>query len=203
MERINIAYVDDELDRGISAFLDDYSSNVKLAEIEIYEIMFTETDDYKTLLKKLTNKNINLLIIDSALFLINDQRKKRFTGEEFKVILQRVFPYIKTIVISQNEQKPLYDIISKYNSNKNFPQGQSEYYSEVLEECINKKINEILTEREILKKLDEKDELNRELLEKMSLSLNGGDEYSELESSDIEELIQTFKELKKAIDEQK
>ncbi|AVQ29488.1 hypothetical protein C4N20_15765 [Fusobacterium ulcerans] len=200
MEVINIAYVDDIIERAISGFLDEYDYNIKPVEIRSYEIKFTKEDDYKTLLKKLTDKNINLLVIDSALFLLDDQRDKRFTGEEFKIILKRLFPYIETIVISQNEQKDSYDIIKKYNCDKNLSQDPEEYYSEILGKCIDKKINEILMGREIFKKLDEKKEVDSELLEKISLSLDGGDEYSELKSEDIKELIEEFKKLKRAID---
>lgn len=194
-EVINIAYVDDKFDREISKYLYNYQYDENKVKIVSCEIEFTKEDNYKTLLKKLTDKGINLLIIDSALYLLEDQREKRFTGEEFKIILKRLFPYIETIVVSQNEKKDSYDIIKKYNDEKN----PEKYYSEILGKCIDKKINEILMGREIFKNLDEKRELDSELLEKISLSLSGGDEYSELKGEDIKELIEIFKELKRSI----
>lgn len=198
-EKINIAYVDDKLDRKISEFLNNYFYN--LLEINVEEIEFTETDTYESLQKKLIDENINLLIIDSALYLLNDDRDKRFSGEEIKIILKRFHPYIETIVISQNESKESYDIVSKYNIDKHSDTYKEpiKYYESVLGNIIEKKINEILMGREIFQKLDEKNGLEKVLIEKISLSLENNDEYSELTKEDIEVLINEFKELKETI----
>lgn len=200
-EIINMMYVDDLIDRGISKCLDKYQS--EKVEIKYIEIEFNAEYNYKKLIEEVQNNNINILVIDSALYLESSEAE-RFTGEQFKVILKKFLPYVETIVISQNKQENTYDIMKKYNKDEvNSKETISEYYTRVLYNIINKKIDEILMGREVLTRLKEEKTIDNILLEKISLSLNGEEKYSELKSEDVQNLINSFKELKRLVDGQK
>lgn len=200
-ETINMMYVDDLIDRGISKCLDKYQS--EKVEIKYIEIEFNAEYNYKKLIEEVQNNNINILVIDSALYLESSEAE-RFTGEQFKVILKKFLPYVETIVISQNKQENTYDIMKKYNKDEvNSKETISEYYTRELYYIINKKIDEILMGREVLTRLKEEKTIDNILLEKISLSLNGEEKYSELKSEDVQNLINSFKELKRLVDGQK
>ncbi len=192
---IKMLYVDDLPDPEISRCLDEYEND--RIKINYMEIEFDDTYNYKKLIKEIENNNINLLIIDSALYLESESRE-RFTGEQFKIILKKILPFIETIVISQNKQENDYDIIKKYNK-ENIKETIDEYYKDVLNNVITKKINEILMTREILSKFKEEKTIDELLIEKISLSLEGAEVYSELNIKDINKLIEEFKELKQVI----
>lgn len=200
-EIINMMYVDDLIDRGISKCLDKYQS--EKVEVKYIEIEFNDEYNYKKLIEEVQNNNINILVIDSALYLESSEAE-RFTGEQFKVILKKFLPYVETVVISQNKQENTYDIMKKYNKDEvNSKETISEYYTRVLYNIINKKIDEILMGREVLTRLKEEKTIDNILLEKISLSLNGEEKYSELKSEDVQNLINSFKELKRLVDGQK
>lgn len=195
-ELIKILYVDDLIDRGISRSLFEYR-NEKI-EIEYEEIEYDKAYDYKKLIQQIEEKNINILVIDSALYVEADGGDKRLTGEKFKIILKKLLPYIETIVISQNEQDNNYDIAKKYNKDIHHTPIE-EYYRNLLNPIINKRIEEVLMGREVLDDLKNEELINNNLIEKISLSLNGEEKYSELNSDDINKLIESFKELKESI----
>lgn len=202
MDIINIVYIDDIIDRGISKCLYKYKLGQK--NIEYIEIPYTEEYTYKKLLEEIENLNINIVVIDSALYLESDSRE-RFTGEQFKIILKKILPYVETIVISQNKQENDWDIIKKFNQDIHMEKYKTdvEYYQSELIKVLEKKINEVKMGREIYSKLEEEQVVEKKLLEKISLSLSGEEKYSELKSEDINTLIESFQELKRALNGQK
>lgn len=202
MDIINIVYIDDIIDRGISKCLYKYKLGQK--NIEYIEIPYTEEYTYKKLLEEIENLNINIVVIDSALYLESDSRE-RFTGEQFKIILKKILPYVETIVISQNKQENDWDIIKKFNQDVHIEKYKTdvEYYQSELIKVLEKKINEVKMGREIYSKLEEEQVVEKKLLEKISLSLSGEEKYSELKSEDINTLIESFQELKRALNGQK
>lgn len=202
MDIINIVYIDDIIDRGISKCLYKYKLGQK--NIEYIEIPYTEEYTYKKLLEEIENLNINIVVIDSALYLESDSRE-RFTGEQFKIILKKILPYVETIVISQNKQENDWDIIKKFNQDVHMEKYKTdvEYYQSELIKVLEKKINEVKMGREIYSKLEEEQVVEKKLLEKISLSLSGEEKYSELKSEDINTLIESFQELKRALNGQK
>ena len=194
-ENINILYVDDLLDRGISGSLESYS--LPKVIINYDEIEFENAYDYKKLIDEIDSRNINLLVIDSSLYLEGDIRK-RFTGEEFKIILKKLLPFVETIVVSQNKQENNYDIIKKYNVDEH-SETPLVYYNSILGTIVAKKINEIIMGREILGHLKEQKTIDASLIESISLSLDGLELFSELNSEDIDKFIKEFQELKQVV----
>lgn len=59
-----------------------------------------------------------MIFIDSQLFQNNTASNGKYTGEQFKLILKKIFPYIEVIVITQNEiPEEFTSTIAKYNPN--------------------------------------------------------------------------------------
>ncbi|MEG2347081.1 MAG: hypothetical protein RSB50_05295 [Cetobacterium sp.] len=195
-EEVNLIYVDDMLDRDISKCLNKHKHDKVV--INYSEINFDSSYDYKKLIEEMKVQKVNLIVIDSALYIESDKRE-RFTGEQFKIILKNILPYAETIVISQNKQENNYGIIKKYNRDE-VEEDKKEYYEKSLSPVVNKKIEEILMGREMINLLEDEKIIDNSLIEKISLSVNGESQYSELKTEDINLLIKSFQELKESID---
>lgn len=133
-EKINLVYIDDDRDEAISAYLEeDYKSDKY--DVEYYEIEFEGDKGYESLLDSPEVASANVILIDSRLF-ENDriQNKGKFSGEEFRMILRKVFPFIEVLVISQNGENKDFEIIPKYRSGSS--ETSTEYYDRVLKNKI-------------------------------------------------------------------
>ena len=73
-----------------SAFQDDIVLNVSEHE-------FKPAEGYKSLLIKQEVVTANIILIDSRLFENSSANDGKFSGEEFKVILRKQFPFIDFI----------------------------------------------------------------------------------------------------------
>lgn len=196
MEIINITYVDDNIDSFITDYLlEEY--NFEGIETNYSEISFKEDDDYEKLLNNNDIKIANIIIIDSSLFK-EESIHNLFTGEEFKIILKKYFPYIEVIIVSQNNCPDFeYGIIEKFKESKRGNKTSKEYYDEKLKPFLDEAIKNILISRNILKKLNKNNNLNNILKDKIENSMNGIVEYDELTSKDINNLINEFKKMEK------
>ncbi len=134
------------------------------------------------------------ILIDSKLF-ENDsiKNKVKFSGEEFRMILRKVFPFIEVLVISKNGENKDFDIIPKYRSESE--QTAKEYYDGVLKDKIEESINHIITFRNISKKLENNSGIEKFLVEKAVNSLNGLNMYEDLSKKDIDDLIAAFQSI--------
>ena len=104
-EKIKLVYIDDDRDEAISAYLEDDYQNEEY-DVEYREIRFEDDNDYETLLDSPEVVSANVILIDSRLFENDNIRcKGKFSGEEFRMILRKVFPFIEVLVISQNEKE--------------------------------------------------------------------------------------------------
>lgn len=195
---IKIVYVDDNLDRSISRYL---ALNYKYDGLDkkYDEIDFSRVDGYESLINNNLVKEANIIVIDSKLFENDNVNSSKFTGEEFKMILKKIFPFIEVIVITQNELEEEYGTIRKYNAKLAIP--PQEYYSKYLKNVLDKAVNNILIYRNIANKIKSNDVIDKMLIENILNSLNGINVYDELKKSDIDEIIKTFKELEKEINE--
>lgn len=197
MEKFNILYIDDAPESGLERYLDTEYTNSEY-ETEYSEIIFNPDKGYESLIRNPRVQSANIIFIDSRLFENRTVVYGKFSGEEFKIILKKYYPFIEVIVITQNEADPLVGTISKYDPNCG--KSASEYYSEHLPAYIEKAIENILVYRRLAEKLEVNNNWEATLKEKIINSLNGVGTYDELTKADIDKLISAFKDIKEKID---
>lgn len=194
MREIKIVYIDDHPDPGLSRYLDtEFSSPLFRKSYE--EIAFNPAEGYESLIKNSLVQQANIIIIDSMLFENGDTVSGKFTGEEFKIILKKYYPFIEVIVITQNEPESAMGTISKYNPSCG--SSASEYYQKILPDLINNAYSNIEKYFAIAEKLSKNRMLDKYLVEKVTNSLNGINLYDELTKSDINNLIAAFQRIEK------
>lgn len=190
MSEISITYVDDSIDTKLSRFLETTFGN----KYEEYE--FDCNNGYEDLLNSDQIRRSNIVIIDSKLFEDDHVHDKKFTGEEFKLILRKIFPFVEVIVITQNVESIEDQFVRKYKEDGS---NATEYYEKVLLPCINRSIENLNSYRKIADKLKNNTDIDTMLVDKIMNSLNGIDEYDELKSEEVDKLIKTFEELQKSL----
>ena len=192
-EKIKLVYIDDDRDEAISAYLEDDYQNEEY-DVEYREIRFEDDNDYETLLDSPEVVSANVILIDSRLFENDNIRcKGKFSGEEFRMILRKVFPFIEVLVISQNGKDNDFDIIPKYKSGS--VESPKEYYDKVLKRKIDESIGRVITFRNISKKLENNKGIEKFLIEKTVDSLNGISDYNDLSKEDVDKLIAAFQSM--------
>ena len=189
---INLLYVDDNLDITLSKYLSDYK------DVEYDELKFDcSILTYEDLMRNENIRNSNVIVIDSCLFENDKVCGKKFTGEEFKILLKKSFPYIKVIVISQNDENKDLRILSKYKGNGDV--SPNTYYDEELAVKIESARADVIAYNLLAEKVGQNNNIDKALSENIINSINGIDEYDQLKSSDVDALINQFKELKEYI----
>lgn len=189
--KINLVYIDDDRDEAISAYLEEGYQN-DIYEIEYFEIEFKGDQGYERLLENPEVAGANVILIDSKLFQ-NERCQSKISGEEFRVLLRKIFPFIEVLVISQNGENKDLDIIPKYKSGS--PETSDEYYDRVLKHQIDESIRRVITFRNISKKLEINKGIEKFLVEKALDSLNGINDYEDLSKNDIDQLITAFQNM--------
>lgn len=199
MENIKLVYIDDTPDIELSRYFDNINQHFSSDEylIKSEEIRFDPEKDYDSLLKDERVQTANIIVIDSRLFENRTATGGKFTGEEFKLVLQKFYPYIEVIVITQNETDPGVDMIAKYV--KNSEQKADEYYRETMSKYISHAIQQVIQYRILAKKMSENDSWEHLLKEKVLGTLRGTQAYDELTKQDIDTLINAFREIRKSI----
>ena len=109
------------------------------------------------------------------------------------MILRKVFPFIEVLVISQNGENKNFEIIPKYRSGSS--ETSKEYYERVLKDKIDECIKRVITFRNISKKLENNNGIEKFLVEKAVDSLNGINDYEDLSKEDIDKLIAAFQSM--------
>jgi hypothetical protein len=202
-KKINICYIDDRIDNMLSRFLDGYCHEQnKLNKFE-YDLTFSEypfenTDNYKTLLSDSTVNTSNIIVIDSYLFENESSSLSKFTGEQFKIILRQVLPFIKTIVISQNASDPDSLTLKKFQASGVVdPISNSQrYYAEKLAPLLNSNILATIEEFEILNQLEVENEVDSVLIGTIQSTISGIHDTALFEKEDLDKLIDLFNEVK-------
>lgn len=190
MTHINLVYIDDNPDISLSKYLDN-DLHLENSEIAYSEIQFSPIDGYEKLLKDPRVSTANIIIIDSLLFENKEATYGKFSGEEFKVILRKYYPFIEVIVITQNEPETAAGTLSKYDSSKHGLDSRS-YYNAFLPATIKaaaKRIEEYLF---MAQKAQSNECLNPLLVEKIENSLAGITTYDELTKADVDRLIEAI-----------
>lgn len=201
MDVFKMIYIDDTIDPTLDAYLDHYSSPDVDVEIEFNDVPFDPKDGYEFLLNSPKVREANIILVDDCLFENQTVTRGKITGEEFKIVLRKYFPFIETIVITQNKADPKTGTISKYNAQTSGFVSANDYYSNTLPEHIEEAIRQIKFYRQLGRKLDENYNWEPVLKEKIINSLQGLDEYHELTKADIDELIRAFKEIQEQLNE--
>lgn len=196
MEKINIVYVDDSPDVYLNLFLGSYKGDE--IKINYSTIIFKQDDSYKTLLENQVIRNANIVFIDSRLF-ENRGVGGVFSGEEFKLILKKIFPYIEVIVISQKAIGEDFQTIKKYDlagdvsDVDDIQKSAFDFYSREIIPLIKEKIQNVIEFRIILERIqNEKIEIDKYLVENIENSIKGTDEYDQLSSDDLDKVIKEF-----------
>lgn len=197
IQKINILYIDDQKDPFITNYLmEEYK--YKNFEIIYNEVTFSSDTNYEELLNDEKVKEANIIVIDSSLFK-EDSVNNIFTGEEFKIILKKYFPYIEVVIVSQINEKSKYGIVEKFKASKQVDIDANEYYNKKLKPLLDSSIEDIAILRNILEKLNKNETINQILKEKIENSMNGIIEYNDFTSKDIDDLIEEFKKLEKIL----
>lgn len=201
MDVFSLVYIDDTPDTILSRYLDGLNSiySEKGYVIKSSDILFKAEDDYSSLLKDERIQTANILIIDSMLFENKTAKDGKFTGEEFKFVLQKFYPFIEVIIISQNELDPGISMVAKYV--KNFGETGADYYARVVKPHIDEAIKRILQSRILAKKMSDNEIWETVLKEKVLGTLHGTQAYDELTKEDIDTLICAFKEIRDSIND--
>lgn len=191
---IKLVYVDDRIDPTISRYLDELCSQQTSLNLYYQEVPFSKEDSYEELLQNELIRTANILLIDSRLFEEADAGNEKFTGEEFRIILGKLFPYIEVIVISQNALEVSWSCVEKCKGNKNYDQARV-HYDGKLKATLEEKVKIIRETRMLIARLENRENIDRALIEKIRNLANGTDEYDELKVSDIDRLVKAFNDL--------
>lgn len=193
---INIVYIDDNPEPKLTKYLEgpfstDYSIDSK-------EVIFFPEKGYKSLLVDPRVKEANIAVIDSKLFENRTSHDGFFTGEEFLIVLKKLFPFIETIIVSQNDLTPAVDYVKKYEHSTAL--SAQEYYDGVLKDRIITAIESIQRYLYLAGRVKDNDSWDQFLKDKVLRTLNGSDEYDDLTKSDLDEIIAAFRRIQEALD---
>lgn len=197
METIKILYLDDNADPYISEYLyEDY--RFEGIDIEYSERLFVPKDTYESLL---SDKNIHvadIIIIDSLLFENANLSEQKLAGEEFEIILRKVFPFKEVIVVTQNDIDEEYRVIKKFDTSTG---GSSrDFFEKEWKPVLDKAVERIKLCRKLLKRIGEKNYVEKYFFEEIQQSLQGESGYDKLTVADIDRIIAAFEDVKNEYD---
>ncbi|MBQ3500902.1 MAG: hypothetical protein IJA70_05730 [Oscillospiraceae bacterium] len=196
MEKYSLVYIDDNPETALTRYLDEEFRSDNY-EIICSEIIFKPEDGYESLLSDQRVSSANIILIDSWLFENRTAANFKFTGEEFKLILKKLFPFIEVIVITQNGTDSEIRKIAKYD--KSFAESASEYYASKLPEIIDQAVADIQQYRLLADLVKKNDVWEDVLKDKVIATLKGTNTYDKLTKDDIDSLILAFKEIQESL----
>ena len=192
MEKYSLVYIDDNPETALSRYLDEEIKSDNY-EINCSEIIFKPEEGYESLLSDQRVCSANIILIDSWLFENRTAANAKFTGEEFKLILKKLFPFIEVIVITQNGTDSNIRKIAKYD--KSLAESASEYYASKLPKIINQAVSDIQQYRLLADLVKKNDTWEDVLKDEVIATLKGSNTYDKLTKDDIDRLISAFKEI--------
>jgi len=202
MEKIKLVYIDNESDPYISHYIHAskrYASDK--IEVNVEEIGVTGEDDVMSLIKKPVVKNANILLLDSRLF-VDENVTKKIKGEQVMLVLKKLNPFIKVLIISQHEDTRHIGVIPKFKPKKmdkttvpvDNNQVAIEYYNERLAPRLKTAIKSILKYRKIRAEIP-KEETMKVVLDQIDELMSGDFSYTNIKQADIDKLIIEIKNL--------
>lgn len=138
--------------------------------------------------------------MDSKLFSDNDAIDQKISGEEFKVILRKFYPYIEVIVITQNGADDELGTIPKYSALLNSDMSMQDYYEATIPKYIQTAVLNIKQFRRLAEVLGKSQSWEKAMKEKVQAALDGMSQYDSLTADDITNVIAIFKEIQEKID---
>lgn len=199
MENVKLIYIDDNADPHISNYLFSkyqYSG----MEVEYLQRGFGDRDTYESLLEDKDVKSSDIIIIDSVLFENANLENQKLTGEEFEIIVKNVFPFKEVIVVTQNDVDEDCKIIKKYDSSSDT--DEAGFFEKEWKPVLDNAIDNIKLYRKLLKRIEEKNYLEKYFLEEIQQSVQGEKGYEKLTVKDIDKLINIFESVKSGYDNQ-
>jgi len=197
METIKLLYVDDNVDPFISQYLYEEYQYEGL-KIEYLQRTFLAEDTYESLLSDNIVHSADVIIIDSLLFENSNLSNQKLAGEEFEIILRKVFPFKEVIVVTQNDIDEQYRVIRKFDTSSG--EECKAFFETEWKPVLDKAIENIRLCRKVLKRIEEKNYVERYFLEEIQQSLQGESGYDKLTVADIDRLIAAFEGIKKDYD---
>lgn len=191
-DKFSLVYIDDNPDTALSKYFDQEFGSDEY-EIDYSEVRFSPDEGYKSLLSNPIIQQANIIFIDSLLFENRTANGQKFTGEEFKFILRKFYPFIEVVVITQNKVEDGVVCIPKYD--RSFGDSSYEYYCKTLPKVINNAVANIRQYRVLATSVEKNDSWEEIIKEKALLTLRGIPTYDDLTISDIDRLISAFKEM--------
>ena len=192
MEKYSLVYIDDNPETALSRYLDEEFKSDNY-EINCSEIIFKPEEGYESLLSDQRVCSASIILTDSWLFENRTAANAKFTGEEFKLILKKLFPFIEVIVITQNGTDSNIRKIAKYD--KSLAESASEYYASKLPKIINQAVSDIQQYRLLADLVKKNDTWEDVLKDEVIATLKGSNTYDKLTKDDIDRLISAFKEI--------
>ncbi len=202
MTEIRIVYVDDHSDEILSRYISQiYCSKPyvphpgsQVVNKEYEEIKFDGTQGYENLIHDGRIRSANVVLIDNHLFEESSATMGRFSGKQFKVILRKILPFVEVIIITQDEVLAGENVIHKFSDRQG--KDPNDYYNERLAPLLNTAIKEVLDFEALADDLILSCDVEKVQIDKILSSLKGDCSYDSLTKSDIDSLIESFKELK-------
>jgi hypothetical protein fulcA4_13177 len=196
---IKLTYIDDKLDPLLVDYLYTISENEHIFEYDEYNFDSSK-DSYQSLLENTNISSSDIIIVDSKLF-ENEfaDSKSKFTGQELKIIYAIANPFIKIIVITQNNDLSKYGVIKKFATSRECSGREQEeanrYYDDVLRKEIETLIKNVKEVRNVSQLLSEnilsyEDSL---IVEKANNLISKIPSYRDLTDEKINELIDLIK----------
>lgn len=204
MRKMKIVYIDDHFDTEISKYMnDEYCSLPWSTEIEkeYTEVQFEYSKGYENLLNNTNVREANIVLIDNRLFEQSNAGTGKFSGKQFKLILRKLFPFVEVLIITQDEGMTGYKIIHKFSGRHG--ESSDEYYNRILKPELDTSIKEVLGFEALAEDLKSSEDVEKALVEKVLLSLQGENSYDDLKKADIDNLITAFKELKEGLNNER
>ena len=196
---IKLTYIDDKLDPLLVDYLYTISEKEHIFEYDEYKFDSSK-DSYQSLLENTSIASSDIIIVDSKLF-ENEfaDSKSKFTGQELKIIYAIANPFIKIIVITQNNDLSKYGVIKKFATSRKCSGREQEeanrYYDDVLRKEIETLIKNVKEVRNVGRLLAEnilsyEDSL---IVEKANNLISKIPSYKDLTDEKINELIDLIK----------
>lgn len=197
METIKILYIDDNTDPYISRYLyEEYC--YQDVSIEYLQRPFEAEDTYERLLTDKNVRSADIIIIDSLLFENANSSNQKLAGEEFEILLRKVFPFKEVIVVTQNDIDEECDVIKKFDTSSG--KSSKDFFAKEWQPVLNKAVERVKLYRRLLKRIEKKNYVERYFFEEIQQSLQGESGYDNLTVADVDRLIVAFEELKREYD---
>lgn len=196
MENVKLLYIDDNADAYISQYLyEEYGCEG--VKIDYFQRPFEAEDTYESLLSDNDVHSADIIIIDSMLFENANLSNQKLTGEEFEIILKKVFPFKEVIVVTQNDIDEDYRVIKKFDTSVG--ENSKDFFEKEWKPILDKAVERIKLCRKLLKRIEEKNYVEKYFFEEIQQSLQGESGYDKLTVSDVDRLIAAFEGLKREI----